>query len=389
MLIVGQICLSLVVLAGAGLSLRSLFNLQRIDPGFVIENTLLFRLNPASAGYADAARIGYYDRVQAALDNLPGVQHAGLMQFLPLTDEVSVGGVQLTSLADAQIEGSYTFRQMVNARFFDVMGIPLITGRAIAASDTADSPKVIVVNETFARRYLAGRDPVGHTLRMWSAEWRIVGVCADTIFDDVKDEPPPTSYFPMSQRLYGRFAATSVASATFAVRSDLPASVLTADIRRVVTAIDPAVPLMDVMMQTALLAQNLGRERMIAILGSALATLSFVLCAIGLYGIIAYDVSRRRGEIAIRMAIGAQRGDVARPIVRQALTLTVIGTIVGLPVMFGAILLIRSQLHGIEPHDPATLAAVVMTLLLVATLAALLSAWRATRIDPIEALRSE
>ncbi|MCF3649270.1 ABC transporter permease [Synoicihabitans lomoniglobus] len=388
-LIVAQICLSLVVLAGAGLGLRSLLNLQRIDPGFATDGTLLFRLNPASAGYDDSARMAYYDRVQVALDALPGVQHAGLMQFRPLTDEVSVGGVELTSLADPPIAGGYTYRQMVNARYFDVMDIPVVAGRAIAASDTADAPKVVVVNETFVRRYLAGRDPLGHTLAMWDAEWRIVGVCADTVFDDVKAEPPPASYYPAAQRFYGRFAATAVASASFAVRSHSSADALAPLIRRTVAAIDPAVPVMDVTTQAALLAQNLGRERMIAVLGSALAALALVLCGIGLYGLIAYDVTRRRGEIAIRMAIGAQRADVARPIVGQALLLAGIGVVIGLPVMFGATRLIQSQLHGIAPHDPVTLVTVVVALVGVSTLAALAPAWKATRIDPITALRNE
>ncbi len=390
-LVVAQICLSLIVLAGAGLTVRSLQKLRDIDPGFTTDGLTVLHLSPASAGYADASRIGFYHRAQAALAALPGVESVGLLQFRPLTGERSIGGVDFTSLPPAEPgHERYTYRQMVSPGTLATLGIPLVAGRAIEPSDGADAPKVVVVNEAFVRHNLPpGTDPLGHTFPMWGAVWRIVGVAADAVFTDVKEAPPPTSYFPVDQRFYDRYAATSVASANLVLRSSLDPAALTRAARQALREVDASVPVTHPAPLSALLNQNLGRERMIASLGTLLAGLALFLCAIGLYGLIAYDVTRRQGELAVRMAIGARRDQIARPILRDTLTLALIGIGLGLPGLWASTRLLQSQLHGVKAHDPATLLAAVALLLLLAALAAIIPAWRATRIDPLVALRGE
>lgn len=388
-LVAAQICVSVSILTGAGLGLRGLTNLRHIDPGFTTDNLVVFEVNPAASNYNADTLTSYYDRVQIALIAIPGVTNAALLDYALLSDRRSRGGFRLTYKPELGDEERWTSRLTVNESFFATIGIPVLDGRGFTAADAADAPRVIVVNEAFVRDFMDGQSPIGHTLSIWSADWRIVGVCRDAKLNHIKSKVSPTTYFPFRQRFYDRFRNNTLRLATFAVRSPLPAAALRAAIQQAVNDVDPTVPVAGFTTQSALVDRTIGQERLLAILCSALGGVALLLCCIGLYGLIAYDVTRRTGEIAIRMAIGAQRGDVARPILREALLLAAIGIGVGLPAALGVTQLIKSQLFGVSPLDPATIVAVVAILMAVTALAAWLPARRATRIDPLRALRNE
>lgn len=388
-LVVAQICLSVSLLAGAGLGLRTFVNLRHINAGFDLENLVIFELNPGAVGYNGDTLAPYYDRVQEALAAIPSVSNAALLDFALLSERRSTGGFRLTYHAELTDHDRTTHRLTVNESFFATMDIPLLDGRGFNAADSGAAPKVVVVNEAFARAYLEGRSPLGHTLSIWGADWRIVGVCRDAKYSNIKTDVPPTTYFPFRQRFYAGFKNNALRQVTFNVRSSLPLAALRPAITQAVARIDPNVPAVGFTTQTTLLGRNIGPERLLATLCGALAGVALLLCCLGLYGLIAYDVTRRTGEIAIRMAIGAQPGDVARPILREALLLALIGIGVGLPTALGVMQLIKSQLYGVQPNDPLTLLAAVGALVAITVLAAWLPARRAAKINPLAALRAE
>ena len=385
-LVVVQICVSLSVLAAAGLGLRSLLNLRNLDPGFAHDELVVFGLNPSSAGYDTRGQAAFHQRAQTALAALPGVRNATVMHYAHLDDRRSTGGFRFADDNLPPGENRWTRRQAASDTFFETMGIAIVDGRAIAATDTIDAPKVVVVNETFARQMSPDRNPVGRTFNMWNADWTIVGICADAKMANLKEDIPPTTYFAFAQRFYERFALGEV---HYAVRSSLPAAALRRPIEQAIAGVNPHVPVTDFAPQAALLNRNIGQERLLALLCAALAGVALLLCCIGLYGLIAYDITRRHREIAIRLAIGAQRGDIAGPIVRSALRLTALGVLAGIPVVLALTRLLQSQLHDVPAHDPVSLGSVVVILLAVAALAALVPARRASKVDPLVALRNE
>jgi predicted permease len=262
------------------------------------------------------------------------------------------------------------------------MGLPVLRGRSLSAADTDNALKVIVVNEAFAQKYFPNEEPLGQTINTWKADWQIVGVCRDAKYQNIKDTVPPTIYIPFRQfpLRYGAY---------FVVRTVLPPMTLASAVRKAVAAIDPAVPVAHLTTQEQLIDGTISQERLFATLCAALAAFALVLSCIGLYGLLSFNVARRTNEIGIRMAIGAQPGDVIRVVLREALILAAIGIAVGLPAVFAVTRLIRSQLYGVQPTDPATLIVVTVILVTVALLSAWLPARRAARVDPMVALRSE
>ena len=381
-LVVAQVGLSLVLLCGAGLYLRTLANLRNINVGFDTERLLVFQLNANSAGYADAQLVTFYERVQSALGQVPGVRGASLTVFPLLDNKGSSGGFTLDGRGPSPGQDLTTSRLVVGETFFDTMGIPLLGGRGLSAGDTADAPRSIVVNETFVRRYLAGRDPVGHTVGTWRAQWQIVGVCRDARYQNVRDEVPPTVYIPFRQfpLRYGAY---------FVVRTQLPPLAMAGAVRSAVAAIDPGVPVANLTTQEQLVDRTIGAERLFATLCGGLAGFALLLCCVGLYGLLSFNVARRTREIGLRMAIGARPADVARAVVKEAAVLAAVGAGVGLPVVLAVTQVIRSQLYGVRPTDPLTLAAATAVLALVALVSAWLPARSAARLDPMLALRHE
>jgi predicted permease len=377
-LVAAQIALSVVLVAGGALYVRTLVNRLRIDPGFATENVLLFRLNPRAAGLRGAELAAFYDQVQPALAKIPGVRAVGLTQYALLGHAMSGTGFELTGHPKSDRNVSTL---TVGETFFDTMRIPLKLGRGFTATDTDGAPKVVVVNDTFVRTYLPGENPIGQTLKFGNDLWEIVGVCGDTKYTDLRPETPACALFSFRQRNTG--------AAWFAVRTALPPLAVVGAARKAVAAIDPNVPLASITTQIALRDENIAQERMFAALCGSLAGLAVLLAGIGLFGLMGYHVARRTGEIGVRMALGATPQNIARPILREALLLAGAGLAIGVPAALALAQLIKNQLYGVAPTDPTTLFIATGVLLAVALLAAWLPARRAARVDPMTALRAE
>ena len=387
-LVAAQICLSLLLLTGAGLYVRTLINLTQVRAGFRVERLLLVQLTTRSGGYASADPARFYEQVQSSVAALPGVQSATLLGFPLLASSHWSGFFQITGQpVDLHAE---TYRLTVGDTFFSTMGIPIQKGRGFEASDTADAPKVVVVNESFVRNYLPDeKDPVGRTFEMLGINWRIVGVSSDARYNNIKKAAQPTTYLPFRQMFFSKSISKNLDSACIAARTSLPPLALSTAVRKAVAQIDPGAAITQITTQEAVRDQGISQERMLAILCSALAGLAVLLSCIGLYGLMAYNVARRTSEIAIRMALGATRGNVAGPILREALVLAAFGLAMGVPAALALTRFIKSQLYGVQPNDPLTLIVVGVLLIAVAVLAAWIPARRATRVNPMEALRSE
>ncbi len=379
-LVVAQVALSVLLLAGAGLYVRTLVNLVRVNPGFATDNLLLFRVSPRTAGYRGSKSAGFYDSAQQALAAIPGVKAVTLMQNPLLAGSMS-GGSFFTLLNQSSGFDPNAHKHTVSETFFATMSIPVLLGRELRASDTESSPKVVVVNQAFARKYFPETNPLGQVLKVKGndADWQIVGVCQDTKYTGVKDEIPPTVYFSYRQDAIG--------FACFAVRTALPPQAIVPSVRKAVAAVNPLVPLAGITTQKAMRDQSIAQERMFASLCGALACLAVLLSCIGLYGLMAYNVARRTNEIGIRMALGATQRKVAWPILREAVVLGGVGAGIGIPAALALTRFIKSQLYGVAPTDPVTMAVAAVLLITVAVIAAWIPARRAARVDPMVALR--
>ena len=270
----------------------------------------------------------------------------------------------------------------VSESFFDTMGISLKQGRGFSSADAPNAPLVIVVNQTFAKRYFDGMHPIGQIVNALGKDRRIVGVCADAKYQDLKADVPPTIYFPYRQD-------EDCGGGYLVVRTSMSPLSLVPAARRAIAAIDPNVPLAEITTQKQILNEKLGRERLFATLCTALALLAVLLACIGIYGLMAYHVARRTGEIGIRMALGATRWKIAGPILREALLLGGVGVAIGVPVALALSRLIQGLLYDVEPNDPLSFCFAVLALLLVALVAAFIPARRAAKVHPMTALRTE
>ncbi len=390
-LVVGQVALSVLLLVGAGLYVRTLVNLVRINPGFATENLLLFRLDPGKANYPRPQIAALYDDLQQSLGAIPGVQSATFSQAALLAQQMS-GGCWFR-LQDHHVEGQekaggYGLRAgrlVVSETFFATMGVPVLLGRGLDAGDIDGAARAVVINDAFAREYLPGENPIGQTLNAPGTDWQIVGVCRDTRYVDIKYEAPPTVYFSFRQDN----GIDGIGSAYFALRTMLPPMSIVPSVRKAVAAINPDVPLSEIATQEQVRDRGIAKERTFATLCGALALLAVLLSCIGLYGLMAYNVARRTGEIGIRMALGATRRNIAGPILREALLLGTFGIAAGLPASLALTRFIKSQLYGVTPTDPFTLAGGCFILIAAVLLAAWVPARRAAKVDPMAALKCE
>lgn len=388
-LVVAQIAVSLVLLTGAALFVHSLAKLAQINAGFSTDKLLLFQVNVAGAA-AGAQPTQYYDRVQRALAALPGVRSASLIEFPLLSGGSGSGGFDsFSGRARTGQQSINTRRLTVGETFFATVGVPILRGRAFAAEDSESAPKVAVVNEAFVRKYLADEDPVGLSFRMWDAEWRIVGVCHDIKYNTLKGDVPPTTYFPFRQRLYSRFKLTHLRTPYFAVRTVLPPLTLLPAVRRAVLAIDPNVALTEATTQEEVRARSIGPERLFALLCGGLAMVALLLACVGLYGLMAYNVTRRTTEFGLRVALGATTRAIVRPILGEALALAGLGVALGLPLTLALIRVLGNRLYEISTGDAWALVPATGLLAVVALLATWLPARRAAQADPMTALRAE
>ncbi|MGA7726757.1 MAG: ABC transporter permease [Opitutaceae bacterium] len=380
-LVMAQVCLSLLLIVVAGLYVRTIINLTRIDPGFVVRNVLLFHVNPSNAGFKEGQNRAYYAKVQDALASIPGVESASLIPYPFLANTFDVDSFTIPGQPTKGGPDPSAHIMVVGERFFSTMSIPLMEGRELRESDSDSAPKVLVVNEAFARKYFPGKIPVGQVITFGGTDWQVVGVCRDTKYVRLNVDAPVTAYFSFRQKTPG--------TAYFALRTALPPLAMAMAVRKAVAAVDINIPLDDLTTQEDLRNQTIGVERTIVALCGSLAALTVLLSCIGLFGLISYDVARRTAEVGVRMALGATRGQIFTSILKVALVLAGAGVAVGVPLAMALTRIYCTNLYGLTPTDPITFCGSVGIMLAVALLAASVPASRAARIDPMAALRRE
>ncbi|MGH9346524.1 MAG: ABC transporter permease [Vicinamibacterales bacterium] len=387
-LVVAEVALSLVLLAGAGLLIRSFMRLQSIDPGFRAGGLLTARVQLPGARYADDERSArFYTDAIERMTAAPGVETAAGVSFLPLAGlGIGTSFYRADRPQPAPGEAPSTDVRPVTPAFFRTMGIPHLAGRDFAAGDRTDSPRVAVISETLARRHFSGEHPIGRRLivnigRPELGPWEIVGVVGDIRMTSLEGDVRPAVYIPHTQLAIGLM--------TFVVRTEGEPLSLVSSVRNAVQAIDPELPLADVRTMDDVVAGTLARPRTVAVLLAAFAVMALLLAAVGVYGVMAYSVAQRTQEIGIRMALGATPQSVFQMVLAQALRLVGLGVAIGLVAAGGLTRLLETLLYETEPLDPWTFATTAVLLVLVATLATYVPARRGTRVAPVEALRAE
>jgi predicted permease len=385
LLVVAQVALSMLLLAGAGLFARSLYNLKALDPGFRVDSVYAFSIDPSLSAYEGDRLTDLYRRMQVELSAVPGVRDVSMSEIGALTGNqwsqtILVDGYQAKEGEDMNpsVDG-------IGPRYFATMGIPLVSGREFTERDVKGSPRVAIINETMAKYFFNGTNPLGRRLgfpRGSATDIEIVGVARDVRSLELRDVPPRFIYIPYAQD-------ESVTQLTYYVRAAQDGGSTAAAIRQVVQRLDANLPIFDLKTMAVQVDESLFVERMVAALSTAFGVLATLLAAIGLYGVMSYAVTRRTREIGIRMALGAERGRVMWLVLKEVAIMTAVGIASGLAVALWLTRQVQSQLFGLTPNDPATLAAATVLLAFIAIAAGYLPARRATRIDPIVSLRSE
>lgn len=378
-LVMAQVGLAVVMLVGAGLFVRTLLNLKSINPGFNARNLLLFGLDPVALHYKEPRIRNLYSALRERLGALPGVTGVTYSSSALISNSNSSTAYQIEGRADRRTVKVYLLD--TGPDFFQTMGIPLVAGRTFTASEIATDRHVAVVNETFVKQYLDGRDPLGLHFGGDSpraSKYEIVGVARDAKYNNLRDAIKPTAYQPL---LAGQ--------AYFEVRTAGDPSFLIPLARKIVREIDPNLPLFNVKTQVQVIDETLIIERLVARLSAAFGLLALTLACVGLYGLLSYEVARRTREIGIRMAIGAQPRAVRRAILRETLAIVVIGLTIGIPAALVATRALAAMLYGVQTNDAATLLAITFVLLIVSGVAGYLPARRASLVDPTVALRYE
>jgi len=392
-LVVVQVSVSVLLLIGAGLLIRSVRNLQHVDVGFNTQNLLLFSVEPGLQGYREARLVELYQKLFSRLEAVPGVEsvtasRVPLLSFAASTSSVFFPGAALDSDGTPTSAGD-TKLLTVRENFLDTMQIPLLVGRSLGAQDDARAPKVAVVNQMFAQKYFPNDNVIGKRFSLdptKPGEIEIVGLAKDAKYTSQRDQIEPTAYTPWQQSL------RSMRGSTIELRTQGdPANYVTA-VREAVREVDSNLPVNDVQTQVDQANETLAMERLFAKLLSLFGVLAQLLAAVGLYGLMAYSVSQRTHEIGVRMALGATRGTVMKMVLQQGMLLTVIGVVVGLGgayALTGYLESLTTMLFGVEPRDPMTFVVIAVVLGLIALVACLVPARRATKVDPVVALRYE
>lgn len=398
-LVVAQVALSLLLLIGAGLFVRTLLNLQRVETGFNTHNLLLFGIQPGLIGYKDEKLAQLYQQITERLEALPGVKAVTFSRMPLLSQGSSSRGVFLRSALSAPPDSEGRIKEngegyihMVRENFLTTLEIPLLAGRSLQPQDDASAPRVAVVNQTFANQYFPNENPIGKRFAFDPEkpdEIEIVGLAKDAKYARQRDEVPPTVYASWRQEM------RSMSNATFEVRTTGEPTAIINAVRQALRAVDANLPLTNIKTQVEQAEETLRMERLFAKLMTLFGLLAQQLAAIGLFGVLAYAVSQRTHEIGIRLALGADRRDVLRMILRQGMTLALLGVVLGL---IGAYVLTKylessmnlsRMLFGVKVNDPLTYGVIAVTLTLVALVACFIPAWRATKVDPMIALRYE
>jgi len=398
-LVVMQIALSLLLLIGAGLFVRTLVNLQRTDPGFNTKNLLLFDVAPAMNGYRGERLAQFYDRMKERLEALPGVRKVTFSDLALLRGHRRRSSVYLREAFNAPLDANGDLQQSgvtyvlrTGENFWETMEIQLLAGRAFTKRDDALAPRVAVVNQSFAKEFFPNENPIGKRFTFYGKkpdEYEIVGLVKDAKYRRQRDDAPPTTYLPWRQD------ARMMDQATVEMRFTGDPNATIAAARQAIREVDENLPLTDIKTQVEQADETLRMERLFAKLVTLFGLLAQQLASIGLFGVLAYAVSQRTREIGIRMALGAAQTDVLNMIIKQGMTLAVIGVALGLGGAYALTKYLESwmqlskMLYGINPADPMTYGVTAALLTLVALIACYIPARRATKVDPMVALRCE
>ena len=387
-LIVVEVALSVVLLVGAGLLFRSFLRLQSVNTGFVAEHVWTARLTPSGTSYKNQADYDrFYNQVLEKVSAVPGVQDAGVINTLPLdkgpTAGFRVDGRPITT-PDKWPSANY---RSVSPNYFRAMGIPVLQGRAYTDRDNLNSPLVMIVNQKLADEEFSGENPIGKRITFGNTNnnqpvwFEIVGVVANVRSLELSEEPTAELYFATLQDYWPAMSLV--------VRSNVDSPNLSASVRQIVNEVDKSVPVSNVQMMDHVVSASITQPRFNLFLLGLFSTVAMLLSAAGIYGVTAYSVTQRTHELGIRIALGAQVGDVLKMILGQGMAVIGVGLVIGLAAAFALVRLLRSFLFGVGEKDPFTFVAITLLLLLVALLACYIPARRATRVDPLEALRYE
>jgi putative ABC transport system permease protein len=392
-LIVSEMALAVVLLVGAGLMLRSLWSLQRVELGFDPSQVLTMQLALPAESYPEPERVvAFYQGLLARVRELPGVRSAGGVRSLPLASSIGDFGLRVEGYAPPPGAGAKGDWQIATDGYIEAMGERIVRGRGISPADLSDSLLVGLINERMAAVYWPGRDPIGGRFRLGGSNQQrpwvtVVGIVGDVRHNGISGAVKEKFYIPHTQ--WHRSVGNPIRSMTLVVRTEPHPATLASAVRQAVREMDAALPVANVRPMDDVVAGTLSTPRFTGLLLSGFAGLALVLSAIGIYGVLSYVVSRRTREIGIRIAIGAGRGEVLRLVLGNGLALALAGIAIGLAAAVVVSRLMTTMLHDVAPGDPATFVVVAVSLTLVALLSSAVPAWRAARVDPVKALKTE
>ena len=381
--VVAEIALAMVLLVAGGLLAKTLWRLQHVDTGFKAENILAFRFTVPRAKLPDDAQRGaLYERIAERLAALPGVESVGATNDLPFGGSRSGSSFDIEGRQSDPNIVPYAGYRTVSPGYFYTMRIPLLQGREFSLHDNRDGVFVAVVNQAFKKKFFPNEDPLGHRLKSKNHLYEIAGVVGDVKHDDLSA--------PTSPELYLSYLQADLPQWTyFVVRSRIEPAALTASIREAMKEIVPDEPITRVYSMTRLLERWISPQKFNTLLLAIFAGLALVLAAIGIYGVIAYSVAQRTREIGIRIALGADRINILRLILRQGTRIGILGLVIGTAAAYLFTRALSSMLYGVNPHDPLIFTGIAVSLFVVVVMASYIPARRATRVDPLIALRYE
>ncbi len=386
-LLVSQVAICLLLVAAAGLFVRTLGNLNSVALGFNRQNLLLFSLDAAEAGYHGSALKNFYAELQRRFRLIPGVRNATLTHMPLVSNSISSTNVKIDGVPEDRSNERNTSLLQIAPGFFETMQIPLVAGRSINEGDRETAPPVAVINEVFAKKYFPGTYPIGRRFKLGDGDPRdfeVVGLARSARYSSLRDDVPPVAYLPYLQVDNNR-----IQQMYFELRTTGDPLALANTIRRIVHDAAPRVPVADVSTQSQIIDETISQEKTFAALCTCFGVLALLIACVGLYASTAYAVARRTNEIGIRMALGAVRRRILWMVVSEALIVGAAGLALGLAAVWEMTAFLESFLYGLKPHDPTTFAASIAILMAATILAGYVPARRASRIDPMTALRHE